>query len=121
MFKTTTAAIALLAMAGCAGRSAAPVPVVQVADRYANCTGIMAEVDANNHRISELGSEQGAKVAQNVVAGVAGLFIPVLWFAMDFQGAASTEQTALQARQQYLASLAQERCGPPQSVARAPQ
>ena len=70
----------------------------------------MAEVNANNQRISELGSEQGTKVAQNVVAGVAGLFIPILWFGMDFQGAAGTEQAALQSRQQYLASLAEERC-----------
>ena len=74
----------------------------------------MAEVNANNQRISELGSEQGTKVAQNVVAGVAGLFIPILWFGMDFQGAAGTEQAALQARQQYLASLAEERCGGPE-------
>jgi hypothetical protein len=29
---------------------------------------------------------------------------------MDFQGAAGTEQAALQSRQQYLASLVQERC-----------
>ena len=83
-------------------------------DRYANCTAIMAEVNVNNQRISELGSEQGTKVAQNVVAGVAGLFIPILWFGMDFQGAAGTEQASLQARQQYLASLAEERCGGPE-------
>jgi hypothetical protein len=83
-------------------------------DRYANCTAIMAEVNANNQRISELGSDQGAKVAQNVVAGVAGLFIPILWFGMDFQGASGTEQAALQARQQYLASLAEERCKGPE-------
>jgi hypothetical protein len=34
---------------------------------------------------------KGGKVAQNVAVGVAGLFIPVLWFGMDFQGAADTE------------------------------
>jgi hypothetical protein len=33
---------------------------------------------------------------------------------MDFQGAAGTEQAALQARQQYLTSLAEERCGGPE-------
>jgi len=33
---------------------------------------------------------------------------------MDFQGAAGTEQASLQARQQYLASLAEERCGGPE-------
>lgn len=58
-----------------------------------------------------LGGEEGAKVAQNVVAGVAGLFIWPLWFAMDFQGAAPKAIAALQARQQYLATLAEQRCG----------
>jgi hypothetical protein len=72
----------------------------------------MAEVAANNQRVSELGSEQGLKVAQNVAAGAAGLFIPVLWFGMDWQGAAGKEVAALQSRQQYLAVLAeQKRCG----------
>jgi hypothetical protein len=47
----------------------------------------------------------------------------VLWFGMDFKGAASKEVTALQARQQYLTTLATERCkqppsGPPQRTAR---
>jgi hypothetical protein len=47
-----------------------------------------------------------------VAAGVAGLFIWPLWFGMDFQGAAGKEAAALQSRQQYLATLAeQRRCG----------
>ncbi len=73
---------------------------------------IIAEVEANNRRIQELASEEGWKVAQNVTAGVAGLFIPILWFGMDWQGAASKEAAALQSRQQYLATLAEQRnCG----------
>jgi len=65
----------------------------------------MAEIQANNQRVSELASEEGLKVGQNVVAGVAGLFVPVLWFGMDWQGAANKEVAALQSRQQYLATL----------------
>ena len=76
-----------------------------------DCAAINAEVQANNKKISELGSEEGKKVAQNVIAGAAGLLIPVLWFAMDFQNAAGKEVTALQSRQQYLATLAEQRCG----------
>lgn len=70
----------------------------------------------------ELGGEEGAKVAQNVAAGVAGLFIWPLWFAMDFQGAAPKEIAALQARQQYLATLAEQRCGavPPLPIQTVP-
>jgi hypothetical protein len=71
---------------------------------------IVAEIEANNIKVKELAGEEGGKVAQNVVAGVAGVFIPVLWFGMDFKGAASKEVAALQARQQYLTTLATERC-----------
>jgi hypothetical protein len=48
----------------------------------------------------------------------------VLWFGMDWQGAAGTEARALQDRQSYLSALAvQKHCGqtqPPQVAARAP-
>jgi hypothetical protein len=74
----------------------------------------MAEVQANNIRVQQLAKDQGWKVAQNVAAGVGGLVIWPLWFAMDFQGTASTEASALQSRQQYLGALAvQKRCGAP--------
>lgn len=101
-----------LALAGCAGRAPQPVAVVQVNDKALSCSQIDAEVKANDAKISELGREEGGKVAQNVAAGVAGLFIWPLWFAMDFQGAASKEVAALQQRQSYLATLSTERgCG----------
>ena len=77
-----------------------------------NCSAIFAEIEANNRKIEQLASEKGLKVAQNVLTGVGGLFIPVLWFGMDWKGAQSKEMQALQSRQQYLATLAQERgCG----------
>ena len=100
------------ALGGCAGRAPAPVAVVQPTDRYMDCTAILAEVSANNERVKQLASDKGLKTTQNVAAGVAGLFIPVLWFGMDFQGTADTEITALQSRQQYLSMMAdQKRCG----------
>ena len=74
-----------------------------------DCTAIVAEVGANDGKIRELGREESNKVAQNVVAGLAGLLIWPLWFAMDFQGAASKEVTALQQRQSYLAKLAEQK------------
>ncbi len=98
-------------LAACAGRAPAPVAVTQAQDRYMDCAAINAEVQANNKKISELGSEEGKKVAQNVIVGAAGLLIPVLWFGMDFQNAAGKEVSALQSRQQYLATLAGQRCG----------
>ena len=74
---------------------------------------VAAMVASGRHKTGRYaGGEEGAKVAQNVAAGVAGVVIPVLWFGMDFKGAASKEVTALQARQQYLTVLATERCKP---------
>jgi hypothetical protein len=77
---------------------------------------ITAEIQANNIKVKELADEEGLKVGQNVAAGVAGVLIPVLWFGMDFKGAASKEVAALQARQQYLTILATERCAGPGNV-----
>jgi hypothetical protein len=113
---------AAFAVSACAGRAPAPVAVVQAQDRFLDCAAINAEVQANNKKVIELGGEEGAKVAQNVAAGVAGLFIWPLWFAMDFQGAAPKEIAALQARQQYLATLAEQRCGavPPLPIQTVP-
>ena len=101
-----------VAVGACAGRAPQPVAVVQPQDRYSDCTVITAEIEANNQKVSELASEQGLKVGQNVAAGVAGLVVWPLFFAMDFQDSASKEVDALQSRQQYLATLAQQRCVP---------
>jgi hypothetical protein len=101
---------------GCAGRDPQPIATVQPTDANATCAMITAEIQANNIKVQELAGEEGAKVAQNVAAGVAGVVIPVLWFGMDFKGAASKEVAALQARQQYLTVLATERCKPPGDV-----
>lgn len=107
--------IGAVALGGCAGRTPAPVQVVQPQDRYMDCAAVMAEVESNNAKVQQLASDQGLKTTQNVAAGVAGIFIPVLWFGMDFQGTADKETSALQSRQQYLATLAeQRRCGAPE-------
>jgi hypothetical protein len=112
MKRPIVALVAAAALCGCAGRAPAPVSVVQPQDRYMDCAAIQIEVQSNNAKVQQLASDKGLKVAQNVAAGVAGLVIPVLWFGMDFQGTADAEIQALQARQQYLASLAeQRRCG----------
>jgi hypothetical protein len=100
-------------LAACAGRDPMPIATSQPQDNYASCAQIQAEIQANNSKVQELADEQGLKVAQNVAAGVAGVFIWPIWFAMDFKGAASKDVAALQARQQYLAILATERCAPP--------
>ena len=111
-YMTTAAIVAALMLGGCAGRDPNPVAVVQPGDAQLDCAAIQAEVLANNKTVQQLASDEGGKVAQNVTAGVVGLFIWPVWFAMDFKGAASKEEAALQSRQQYLAVLAaQKHCG----------
>ena len=101
-----------LALSACAGRDPQPIASVQPQDVYSDCTMIRAEIEANNAKATELSNEQGMKTAQNVAAGVVGLVIWPVWFGMDFKGAAAKDAAALQARQQYLTTLATERCDP---------
>lgn len=107
-----SAALAATMLAGCAGRDAQQIPTVQVQDTASDCAMITAEIQANNKRAEDLASERGLKVAQNVAAGVVGIVVWPVWFAMDAKGAAGTEIDALKSRQEYLASLAAIRCAP---------
>jgi len=109
---TLTAAVALLVLAGCAGRPPQPVQLAQPQDPGSTCAMLSAEIDANNHKIADLAGDQGAKVAQNVAAIAVGLFVWPVLFAADFQGSAGVEIEALKERQHYLAAIAeQRRCG----------
>ena len=103
----------MMASAACAGRDPQPIATTQPQDTYSDCTMIRAEIDANNAKATQLAGEQGGKVAQNVAAGVAGLVIWPIWFGMDLKDAVGKEAAALQARQQYLTTLAAQRCNPP--------
>jgi hypothetical protein len=114
----TSAALAVT-LAACAGRPPNPVAIIQPQDSFSDCTALMIEANANNQRMQELAGDEGGKVAQNVAAGVVGLFIWPVWFAMDFQGSAGVEINALQARNQYLAArAAQQHCGDGAQTAR---
>jgi hypothetical protein len=117
-FKNAVSIVLMSATLGaCAGRPPATIPVVQGQDSQLDCNAITAEVAANNTRLQDLSRESGNKVAQNVAAGVAGLLIWPLWFAMDFQDASGKDTVALQARQNYLGQLAAQRhCGTPEAA-----
>ena len=100
----------LILSSGCAGRAPELTPIVQSTDQFANCDQILAEIKANNQRMADLAGEEGMKVGQNVAAGVVGLFIWPVWFGMDFQDAAAKEGKSLSQRNEYLGTLAQQRC-----------
>jgi hypothetical protein len=104
------------ALGACAGRDPHPVSVVQPQDSQSDCAMIRAEIEANNVQAQKLADENGMKIAQNVATGVVGVVIWPVWFAMDAKGAAGTEMDALKARQQFLASLAEQRCSQPSAV-----
>ena len=102
---------AALSVAGCAGRTPTPVAAVQASDNALTCFQIESEIRANTDKIVELSGEESAKMAQNIAAGVAGLFLWPMWFAMDFQDAAGKEGQALATRNAYLSNLhAQKGC-----------
>lgn len=106
-----TAVIAAVVLQGCAGRDATPVAISQAHDSALKCDQIKAEIAANNDQLEALADEHGLKMAQNVVAGVAGAFtLGIAWFALDAKGAAKQDAEALSARNKYLASLASSRC-----------
>jgi hypothetical protein len=104
-------------LAGCAGRAPQLVPLVQASDSTLSCDQIIAETKINNDKITNLATEQGWKVTQNVAAGVVGLVIWPVWFGMDWQNAAGKEGEALSQRNEYLGTLAKERCGRPATTA----
>jgi hypothetical protein len=106
----TVIALACVLCAACAGRDATPVATVQPHDQVSDCAMITAEIEANNAKVQELANERGLKVAQNVAAGVTGIIVWPVLFAMDFKGAADQDLAALQARQQFLTNLAVQRC-----------
>lgn len=110
--KLSAVAVAFV-LCACAGRDPHPVAVVQPQDAQSDCAMVRAEIEANNLQAEKLADENHAKIAQNVAAGVVGVVIWPVWFAMDAKGAAGTEMDALKARQQYLAALAELRCAQP--------
>jgi hypothetical protein len=73
---------------------------------------IRAEIEGNNIKMKELADERGWKVTQNVITGLAGFVVPVIWFGMDWKGSVDKDAAALQACQQYLTTLAEQRCQP---------
>ena len=73
-------------------RGATRIPwLVQAQDAQSDCAIIRAEIEANNVQAEKLADENHTKIAQNVAAGVVGVVIWQVWFAMDAKGAAGTK------------------------------
>lgn len=112
MFRWLCGVALILTVGGCAGRAPQIPPLVLASDPHLSCEAIQKEAALNNEQMSALAHEQDLKLGQNVVAGVVGFMIWPAWLALDFQNAAGREGHALSQRNQYLATLASDRCTP---------
>jgi len=116
-----------LAVAGCAGREAHPVAIMQDYDKALTCDQIRAEIHANETKAQELAGEGESARTANVVVGTVGvlLFWPAL-FALNLSDAERQEMTALSERNTHLTTMADMHgCNnpapPPTQQASAPQ
>jgi hypothetical protein len=93
-------------VAGCAGRKADPVSVVQGYDHSLTCADARDEIKANEARINQLHADNDKAHNSNIAWGVVGtlLFWPA-YFAIDDGNAESTEIAALQSRNDHLLTL----------------
>jgi hypothetical protein len=110
MLKVVVGVSVALLLSACAGRAPDISPLVLASDQQMSCAAIEAETRINNAKITDLSTEQGFKLGQNVVAGVAGIFIWPAWIGLDFQNAAGKEAEALSQRTAHLLTLARDRC-----------
>ena len=92
----------------CAGRTANPVATYQPGDNALSCSGLritMANVQAEIDRIAPNANKTG----KNTALGVAGAFLIVPWFFMDFSGADEIELNAYRRRYNHLVVLYNEK------------
>jgi hypothetical protein len=94
-----------LSLAACGGRVANPVMVSQFGDQAKSCKALefeMSNVSADMQRLLP----DTDKTGKNVALGVAGWFLLVPWFFMDFKNAEQTEYEADRQRYNNLANIA---------------
>ena len=109
---TIAAAPGPFPVSACAGRTPEPVAVVQAKDTTMHWLGDPGGDPAKHHarrrarfrkRDQGRAKHRGRRRRRS---------IPVLWFAMDFQGAAGTQQKAIEDRNAYLSQKALVACNP---------
>lgn len=101
----------MLAVTGCAGHDPNPVMVSQYGDDAKSCKSLEVEMaDAQSEMQRLVG--QTSKTGQNIALGVAGWFLLVPWFFMDFKDGEKVEYDAWRQRYMHLTVLADEKhCG----------
>jgi hypothetical protein len=95
----------ILSVTGCGGRTASPVMISQYGDQNKSCRALEFEMSTVQGEIQRLLPETD-KTGKNIALGVAGWFLLVPWFFMDFKDAEKQEYEAYRQRYNYLASIA---------------
>ena len=109
--RRTVAFVVLGSMAitgGCAGRTPNPVPAYQYGDEKKSCERLAAEISQTEADIAAK-LPKSDKTGSNVALGVAGAFLLVPWFFMDFSEADKVEVEALRRRYNNLVNISADK------------
>lgn len=98
-------ALCLITIAACGGRAPNPVAQYQPGDERRSCEGLRVEIANNEAQIARLLPGENA-TGKNVALGVAGAFVLVPWFFMDFKDGERIEIEALRKRNAWLREVA---------------
>lgn len=96
---------AVLMLSACGGRTANPVMVQQYGDQAKTCEQLHYEITNVQNEMQRI-LPKTSKVGKNVALGVAGYFLLVPFFFMDFKNADKKEYEALRQRYNHLTSIA---------------
>lgn len=112
MKKAVVLTLALVMTAyGCAGRTPNPVQSYQYGDDKKSCNTLKAELGSIEADIQRK-LPDADQTQKNVALGVAGVFLLVPWFFMDFSKADQVELEALRRRYNNLVLMSAEKsCG----------
>lgn len=97
--------LSIFVLSACGGRTPQPVMVSQYGDQEKSCDALRYDIQYIEGEIQRL-LPKTDKTGKNVALGVAGWFLLVPWFFMDFKNAEATEYQALRQRHQHLTSIA---------------
>ena len=93
---------------GCAGRQSNPVAAYLPGDENRSCMALQAEIANIDSQMLQL-SPKTDKSGTNILWGVAGVFLIVPFFFMDFKDAEKIEYDALRTRKSRLTVYAAEK------------
>ncbi len=96
--------VATIFLASCAGRTPNPVSMYSPGDDALSCEGLRIQMGYCQERVATL-LPKSDKTGSNVALGIAGAFLLVPFFFMDFSEADKIEMEAWRARNNYLTSL----------------